>query len=238
MIGSPFIMKQGSTFFNSLIELGDFTPEQGRLFQQLQQYLGVFYQTTTQELPSDTLAKLPPAWRRYQKGKWQLNSTQLVTDYLAKKLPTDALALLAVTTTDLYPNRKLAYVFGQASAKNRTAIISLARLGNLAFPKGKRLANLRALKLASHELGHSLSLNHCLAFSCNLNGSNHLQELDQQPTTFCPDCLAKLYWRVPSITINRFEVLSAFWEKKNSYLNRYYLQNFRTFNQIPNRLPF
>jgi archaemetzincin len=50
----------------------------------------------------------------------------------------------------------------------------------------------RTLKTAAHETGHMFSLLHCVHFKCVMNGSNSLEESDQQPLWLCPQCLAKV----------------------------------------------
>jgi archaemetzincin len=50
--------------------------------------------------------------------------------------------------------------------------------------------------MAAHEVGHVLTLRHCTAFACLMNGSNHLDELDRQPLHLCPVCLRKLCWNL------------------------------------------
>jgi len=48
------------------------------------------------------------------------------------------------------------------------------------------------LKTATHEIAHTFEMNHCIEFECNMNGSNHLAELDSHPLYLCPHCFAKV----------------------------------------------
>ena len=41
-----------------------------------------------------------------------------------------------------------------------------------------------------------LSMFHCTAYKCLMNGSNSLSELDREPEWLCPVCLKKLQWNV------------------------------------------
>merc|ERR1712072_1523511 len=50
----------------------------------------------------------------------------------------------------------------------------------------------RSCKVMTHELGHLFGLKHCVYFRCLMNGSNHLDELDNNGLFLCPVCLAKL----------------------------------------------
>ena len=68
----------------------------------------------------------------------------------------------------------------------------------------------RTLKVAGHETGHMLGLQHCLFHACLMNGSNSLPESDAQPLELCPVCLRKLQWNVAFDVRARFRGLSDF----------------------------
>ena len=177
-----------------LYTIGRFDTQQQHIVDQLSNYLNLFYKVDIQQIGNIAIDSLPNNMKRWMDGDIQLNSSLLINTYLSRKHHINRFATLAISTANLYPSQKLSYVFGQATSKHRIAIISLHRLGSTRFPKSKKLYQTRANKIASHELGHALGLAHCIAFSCNMNGSNHLKELDHQPQNFCPDCLVKLYW--------------------------------------------
>ena len=48
------------------------------------------------------------------------------------------------------------------------------------------------MKTACHELSHVLSIRHCQAYECLMNGSSQLEEADQKPFALCPVCLRKM----------------------------------------------
>ena len=50
----------------------------------------------------------------------------------------------------------------------------------------------RAIKTACHELSHVLSIRHCQAYECLMNGSSQLEEADLKPFALCPVCLMKM----------------------------------------------
>jgi archaemetzincin len=52
----------------------------------------------------------------------------------------------------------------------------------------------RTVGLAVHETGHVFGMPHCIAYSCRMNGSNHLAESDRRPLEYCPECLPKIWW--------------------------------------------
>jgi archaemetzincin len=117
----------------------------------------------------------------------------LTTDVLAaleQLKPADAAAVMAITTVDLYPAPDWNFVFGEASYEARVGVMSLARSGDL--EREKTLVLERSYTTAMHEVGHMFQLQHCIAWECPMNGSNHQQEADSRPLEPCPHCLAKL----------------------------------------------
>ena len=63
---------------------------------------------------------------------------------------------------------------------------------------------------ATHETGHILTMKHCTAFSCLMNGSNHQQERDGRPLHPCPVCLRKLVWSLQAEPVPYLRRLEAF----------------------------
>ena len=89
--------------------------------------------------------------------------------------PIDAVAVLGLTAEDLWPGDDWNFVFGQASLSERVGVWSLHRNGNVdGSVDEQRLFLRRTLKTAVHETGHMLSIPHCIAFQCGMNGSNSL----------------------------------------------------------------
>jgi archaemetzincin len=116
-------------------------------------------------------------------------------EVLRPSLPADAAALIGFTSSDLFPDETLNFVFGQASLQERVGVWSLYRLGQPDAGEAEfKLTLLRTLKIAAHETGHMFSLQHCKKYECVMNGSNHLGETDRHPLDACPECMAKLSW--------------------------------------------
>jgi archaemetzincin len=182
--------------------LGEFSAAQLRLMERTAEYLGQFFQLPVTTLPALPASAVPASARR----KEQLLTTFILNTLLMPRRPDDALAVLALTAADLYPAPDWAFVFGEASTTERVGVWSLARNG----PPESTLALQRTLKTAAHELGHMLSLPHCIAWSCVMNGSNSLEEADHQSPALCPVCLQKLTWNVGLDPAARFEALAAF----------------------------
>ncbi len=148
-------------------------------------------------------------------GKEQLHAGEIL-NYLLKKLPNDGYCILGITMVDLYPDQSWNYVFGYASYKQRVGVFSFARFDRSFFNEkdstDHKLLFLRSCKVLSHETGHMFGLAHCIAFHCNMNGSNNLDESDAQPLHLCPLCLKKLQYTVGFNMIRRYETLGKFYE--------------------------
>ncbi|RJP15317.1 MAG: hypothetical protein C4520_20250 [Candidatus Abyssobacteria bacterium SURF_5] len=129
--------------------------------------------------------------RAYDAGKNQYLSN-LVLDSLNSQMraPNDC-RILAVTNVDLTVTN-MNFVFGQADMDSGLSIISLARLRPEFYgePPDTRLFQARALTEAVHELGHTLSLDHCHDSSCVMYFSITLQDTDRKGHSFCGRCRA------------------------------------------------
>lgn len=95
---------------------------------------------------------------------------------------------LGVTDRDLYMSG-LRFVFGQAEAPGRTAIISLSRL-----KVGADIDQFmeRCVKEAIHELGHTFGLGHCDDPRCVMSFSVSLDDTDRKGRWFCKPCSRRL----------------------------------------------
>lgn len=144
---------------------------------------------------------------------WQLTSRRLRAA-LAKRLPDDAFALLAITEADLLANQYTA-VFGEASADQRVGVVSVARL-HLSFsahrqPSNPRIVLRRSVRLIAHELGHLFGLEHCDAKHCVMNHVATLRDLDNLPATMCSHGLAQLETTAGFDRARRRRQLAAFY---------------------------
>src|SRR5262249_52894881 len=141
---------------------------------------------------------------------------QLLTGYILHEIleperPSDALAYLAMTASGLWPGKGWNFVFGEANLRDRTGVWSIYRNGDpgeddTAF----RLCLRRTLGTASHELCHILTMRHCIAFRCLMNGSNHQEERDRRLLHLCPVCLRKLGWNLRVEPVPYLSKLNAF----------------------------
>jgi archaemetzincin len=193
--------------------LGSFTKAQRRLVTLTGEYLALFYNVPVKvndDLPlsiiPDRARRVHPTW-----GDKQILSPYVLDEVLRPRLPEDAAACIALTTSDLWPGKGWNFVFGQASLVHRVGVWSLYRKGDAGGDAAaRRLCLLRTLKTAAHEVGHMFSLRHCTAYECCMCGSNSLGESDRRPLALCPQCLAKVCWACRADPIARLRALADF----------------------------
>jgi archaemetzincin len=184
-----------------------------RVLQLTARFMRSFFCRPVQVLQPISLDEVPSSARRQ---RLDLGAEQLLTGYLLERvllprLPRDAVAMLGLTVSDLWPGRGWNFVFGEASLSERVGVWSLHRMGKpeagaFAF----RNTLLRTLKLAAHETGHMFSIEHCVLHQCLMNGSNSLPETDSQPISLCPECWAKLNWAARCDPSRRLQELESF----------------------------
>ncbi len=200
----------GSRAVIYVLPLGDFTVEQRAAVESAQLFLAAFYQLPVKALPAVPSSEIPETARRKnpETQAAQLHTRWVLDTLLPPLRPADAVALIAFTPEDLYPDPAWNFVFGQASLTERVGVWSIHRFGDPV--KQKPLFVTRTLKVAGHEVGHMFGLHHCTAHACVMNGSNSLPESDSQPLELCPVCLRKLQWNVGFDLRERFTGLRDF----------------------------
>jgi archaemetzincin len=193
--------------------IGDFTEPQERILDLTREYLSLFFDVPVQVRRRVPLTQIPSTARRKQPrwGDKQLLTSYILHDILEPDRPEDALAYLAFTARDLWPGGGWNFVFGQANLRRRVGVWSLYRNGHPGKnERAFRLCLWRTLAIAAHETGHILTMRHCTAFACLMNGCNSQQELDQQPLYPCPVCLRKLLWNLQVEPVAYLRRLEAF----------------------------
>jgi archaemetzincin len=193
--------------------LGSFTPTQRKIVEKTARYMEVYFSLPVRVREPLSLSLIPASARR-KHPVWkddQVLSTYVLESVLIPRLPKDAAAYIAFTTSDLWPGEGWNFVFGQASLEDRVGLWSIYRYGDPdQSEQSYRRCLLRTMKVGSHETGHMFSMAHCTAYQCAMGGSNHLAEMDRRPTWLCPECLAKLSWATGADPAKRFERLIAF----------------------------
>jgi len=146
------------------------------------------------ELPVEVVEN-PVILRGFDGTRNQYNASRILTDmqdiYTRQYGIGDH--ILIVTGEDLYiPGRD--FVFGLARPNIRTSIVSTARLRNGYY--GRREDDYdaidRLIKEGTHEIAHTLGLDHCEDIECIMFCPNTLDELDRKRKTLCPVCREKL----------------------------------------------
>jgi archaemetzincin len=194
-----------------VLPLGEFGEKQRRLVALSAEFLGIYFSCTVVTLEPLSLADCIPQQARRVHPKWgihQIKSTFILDTLLPPRIPPDGVALICFTTSDLYPSEDWNFVFGQASLHNRVGVWSIFRNGD---PDSEfELCLRRTLRIATHETGHMLSMPHCVAFQCNMCGSNSLNESDRLPLYLCPECVSKVVWATGCDPVARFMSLRDF----------------------------
>lgn len=158
-------------------------PADARLLERIATVLRAWFGREVKRLPP---GPMPP--RAYDARRRQHACFKLAAR-LVRRLPDDALLVLAVTDRDL-SLADFDYALGWGSLEHRVAVMSTYRLG-----RGETRLR-RTLGLALHEASHALSLRHCVFFPCLMNGAQTPAEADRRPMQLCPVCRAKLVWNL------------------------------------------
>lgn len=199
-----------------VLPIGEFEKGIAPDLEKLKEYTAAYYHPMPVEMLPVIADAEVPAKERVNFGKKQWKSTDILR-WLPKKLPADGYAMIAVTMTDLYPDEKWNFVFGQASTKDRVGVFSFARyhpawMGDKAEEGTEALVLRRAAKVLTHEMGHMFGIRHCIYYECNMNGANHLAEADATPMHLCPVCLRKLHRAARFDPAVRYGKLRDFYE--------------------------
>jgi archaemetzincin len=122
----------------------------------------------------------------------QYASTSFISTLLEKFEDFDG-KVLGVTSGDLFVP-VLTYVFGEAQLEGKVSVVSSHRLRDEFYGLGSNrgLLQLRLLKEAVHELGHTFGLLHCRNFSCVMHSSTGVEEIDMKTERLCAECRGKL----------------------------------------------
>lgn len=191
--------------------IGEFTPAQEVLIERSAAFLALVYAVPVKRLAPVGYDALPAEAQRGKPGQsdHQLHTGQIMRRILKPRRPDDAVAVLGLTSVDLWPGEGWNFVFGEASLRERVGVWSLARYGD---PANARTL-LRTLKVACHETGHMFGLPHCIVSECGMNGSNSLEEADRGPLHFCAECERKVWWACQADPRKRNAALLAFAER-------------------------
>ena len=197
--------------------LGDFPLEGSPSLGLLKRYTAAYFSLGVEVLPTFPIkeAELTTRVNPYTKAEQILTAD--ILNLLKGNLPGDAFCLMAITMKDLYPHPTWNFVFGQASLRERVGVYSFTRYDPTFYGEErggdyKKLLLWRSCKVLVHEIGHQFGLDHCIFYSCVMNGSNHLGESDARPIHLCPVDLRKLYYSIGFDIVERYKKLQQFYE--------------------------
>ncbi|MFC7773011.1 archaemetzincin [Flavobacterium sp. GCM10027622] len=194
-----------------ILPMGDFTAQESRIVDLTVEYLELFYGIETIRMKTIKDEMVPKDKRRWNDEGEQLDASFLLHKVIPAMKPKDALAIMAITSKDLYPKPSWNFVFGLATYSEGIGITSIARYepNNKDYSVGLR----RAIKTSAHEIGHMFKMRHCTYAKCVMNGVNSLSEDDRKPNTLCSVCLKKMVWNLELDNKERFEKIIAFYQR-------------------------
>ena len=143
--------------------------------------------------------EIPLEEAEYNPRKRQYNAIKILKNIIVYAQNKKIFHVLGVMDKDIFFS-ELNFVFGRAiKPEGRVpespivALISITRLRETFYGRteNKGLFELRILKEAIHELGHTFSLEHCNKY-CIMRFSNSLADTDDKPPNFCKDCLKRM----------------------------------------------
>ena len=163
-------------------------------------------------------------------GSTQLTVHSILTQ-LKQSIPDNALCLIGFTMSDLYDTKPDLFVAGMASGNRRVGVFSFYRYHpTLTFStefwyeihssvtvadeaETKQIVLQRSCKLIVHEIAHLMGVDHCIWFSCCMNGSGHIAEDFKQPMFLCPVDLHKLQTLCGFDVVSRYQGMLSFFVK-------------------------
>jgi archaemetzincin len=149
--------------------------------------LEIFTSLPVKLLPRVKLPKMAwyPPRRRWRAEK--------LLRFLGARMPKDGFRILGLTAADISTTKgkhKDWGVLGLANLAGTACVISSLRCHRRS--RGKKHARIRLAKVAVHEIGHTLGLDHCPTRGCLLEDARGKVKTTDREYDMCPRCRAKL----------------------------------------------
>ncbi len=199
-----------------IVLLGEFDGERRKIVDLCAEFMGLYFNLPVKFADPIPLSAVPESNRRIHPswGMKQIRAGYVLDEVLLPKVPKDAVALIAFTKSDLYPQDDWNFVFGMASLYRRVGVWSIYRYGDPSTgARELALCLKRTIKVGTHETGHMFGIHHCTRYECNMNGSNNLEESDGCPLALCPECVRKIWWACDCDPVGRYADLESFCRK-------------------------
>lgn len=167
-----------------IVGVGQIAPE---ILQRIAEGLTRIFPDTKSIVIAEPMA-LPTS--TFDRKRNQYHSTSILSKMRSDtKDKKSFVPLLGVVDADIYSD-ELTYVFGEAFTSGKVALISLWRLRPQFYGADEDLSlyDLRVLKEAVHEVGHTLGLQHCQRSFCVMHFSNSIFDTDRKQSLLCDQC--------------------------------------------------
>ncbi len=200
-----------------VLPIGSFTQAQHEVVEKTIEFMALFFGLPVKVMEHLDASVVPESERRVfsASGEQQLYTGYILSKVLRPRLPDDAVCAIALTAMDLWPGDGWNFVFGEAMLKGRVGVWSINRFGDPSkSPADYRTVLMRTMKTATHETGHMFSIEHCIAWRCNMNGCNNMSESDSTPLWLCAECQAKVFWATHADPVKSMEGMAAFFERE------------------------
>ncbi|XP_077763751.1 archaemetzincin-1 [Canis aureus] len=164
--------------------------------------------------------------------------TDGILSFLKNSKPGDALCVLGLTLSDLYPCEAWSFTFGKFLPGHEVGVCSFARFSGELLQSGpsasdpalaegaadgpetpmqdggqtlcfSALGMIQCCKVTCHELCHLLGLGNCRWLRCLMQGALSLDEALRRPLDLCPICLRKLQHVLGFKLVERYKRLYA-----------------------------
>ncbi|XP_043415508.1 archaemetzincin-1 isoform X4 [Prionailurus bengalensis] len=189
-------------------------------------------------------ASLPPRRQSPARKHIYLQPIDGILSFLKSSKPGDALCVLGLTLSDLYPCEAWSFTFGKFLPGHEVGVCSFARFSGELLQPGpgaseaapvqaaadgpetpvqdpgqtlcfSALGLAQCCKVTCHELCHLLGLGSCRWLGCIMQGALSLEEALRRPLDLCPICLRKLQHVLGFKLIDRYKRLYA-WTRAGS----------------------
>ncbi|MDQ3400716.1 MAG: matrixin family metalloprotease [Chloroflexota bacterium] len=138
---------------------------------------------------------IAPTVRRLTPDAYSSSRDQYRADLLLRHVQenvADGEAVAAITEADIYePGYN--FLFGLSYIGEGASLVSTFRLDD-DLPEAAEATTLasRVRKIATHELGHAIGLDHCRERGCVMRYSDHVAAVDRESDRFGPICRKRL----------------------------------------------